>query len=63
MQGAAGGWAWTGNWQGLASLETNAWNTITVPVPANAAALAELGVQFATTGGWTGKAYLDSVGW
>jgi len=63
LQGAAGNWAWTGNWQGIASLKTNAWNTITVAVPANAAALSELGVQIATSAAWTGKSYLDSVSW
>jgi hypothetical protein len=63
MQGANGGWAWTGNWQPLANLHAGAWYTTTVQVPANASALAELGVQFSLNGSQTGALYVDSVNW
>ena len=45
------------------NLTANAWNIITVTVPANAAPLAQLGVEVATSGSWTGTIYVDSVGW
>jgi Mannanase, galactose-binding domain-like len=63
LQGANGGWAWTGNWQPLANLHAGAWYTTTVQVPANASALAELGVQFSLNGSQTGALYVDSVNW
>jgi len=63
LQGASGGWAWTGSWRAASSLTANAWNTITVTVPANAAALAQLGVEVATSSSWTGTIYVDSVSW
>jgi len=62
LQGAAGGWAWTGNWRSASSLQAGAWNTLTVAVPANAAALAEVGVLFTLSGASGGAAaYVDSV--
>jgi hypothetical protein len=61
LQGAAGGWAWTGNWRASSGLQAGSWNTLTVQVPANAAALAELGVLFTSSGGTVPAAYLDSV--
>lgn len=64
LQGASGGWAWTGAWRATSSLTTNAWNTITVTVPSNAATpLHELGVEFTTNGTWSGTAYIDAVTW
>ncbi|HTQ02593.1 MAG TPA: hypothetical protein VMI54_02010 [Polyangiaceae bacterium] len=63
LQGASGNWTWTGNWKATSSLTANAWNTITVTVPSNAAALSELGVQFATNATWNGTAYVDAVTW
>ena len=64
LQGAAGGWAWTGNWQSLSALTPGVWNTITVSVPSSAATpLYQLGIQFTTSGGWTGSCYVDTVGW
>jgi len=63
LQGAAGNWTWTGNWRAASSLTANAWNTITVTVPSNAAALAQLGVEIRTATSWTGTVYVDSVGW
>lgn len=64
MQGAGGGWAWTGQWVAASQLELGAWNTITVKVPANAATpLYQLGVQFTTSGSSSAIAYVDSVSW
>lgn len=63
LQGAAGGWAWSGNWKAVTSLTAGAWNTLTVQVPATAQALAEIGVEFTTNATWTGTAYVDSVSW
>lgn len=61
LQGAAGGWRWTGNWQPLSALRQGAWNTITVQVPTNAALLSSLGVEFTTSGSYSGTVYIDSV--
>ena len=63
LQGAAGGWTWTGNWQTAATLQAGNWNTLVVQVPANASALVELGVQFSLNGTASGTAYVDSVSW
>ena len=64
QQGAAGGWLWTGAYRSIGQLTTNAWNTITVTVPSNAATpLYQLGVQFSTSSSWTGSCYIDAVGW
>ena len=61
LQGAAGNWRWTGTYKALSSLKQGAWNTVTVTVPSNAALLASLGVQFTTSGTYTGTVYVDSV--
>ena len=61
LQGTAGGWRWTGNWQPISALRTGAWNTLAVQVPADAALLSSLGVQFATNGAFNGTVYIDSV--
>jgi hypothetical protein len=64
QQGSAGSWTWTGSWRATSSLTANAWNTITVTVPTNAAMpLLQLGVELATNAAWTGTAYVDSVAW
>ena len=64
LQGASGGWAWTGSWTPVANLTANSWNTITVTVPAAAKVpLYTLGVEFATNGAWSGTCYIDSVTW
>jgi hypothetical protein len=64
QEGAASGWRWTGTWRAIGSLQAGAWNTLTVTVPAGAASpLFQLGVQFATRGGWSGAAYVDAVRW
>lgn len=64
LQGAGGGWAWTGSWKSISQLTAGAWNTITLTVPSNAVTpLAELGVEFTTSGAYTGSAYVDAVTW
>jgi hypothetical protein len=64
LQGASGNWTWTGNWQAIGSLKAGAWNAITVPVPSNAVMpLNELGIEFSTSGAWTGTVFVDSVSW
>jgi hypothetical protein len=51
---------WASSW--YASFTAGAWNTLTLTVPANAATpLNTLGIQFFTSGAWTGTCYLDSV--
>ena len=62
LQGASGGWAWTGNWQPSSALQAGNWNTLTVKVPSNAAALYEMGVQFSVNSGGS-AAYVDAVNW
>jgi hypothetical protein len=53
---------WSSVWYG--SFTANAWNTLTVTVPSNATTpLNTLGVQFFTSGAWTGTCYIDSVSW
>ncbi|HLP78726.1 MAG TPA: cellulase family glycosylhydrolase, partial [Candidatus Paceibacterota bacterium] len=55
-------WTWSSSWYG--SFTPNAWNTITLTVPSSAASpLNVLGVQFITSGAWTGTCYIDSVSW
>lgn len=61
LQGAAGGWAWTGNWRAASSLQAGSWNALSVQVPSSAAALAELGVIFTLSGASGSAAYIDSV--
>jgi hypothetical protein len=64
FQGAAGGWAWTGVWRATSSLVTNAWNTIAVTVPSNAATpLDQIGVEFTTNSSSPVTAYVDAVTW
>jgi len=48
----------------IASLHTNAWNTITVKVPSNAQVpLTRIAVNFNTTATWKGTCYIDAVTW
>ena len=55
-------WNWTSSWYG--SFTPNAWNTLSLTVPANAvSAFHYLGIQFATSAGWTNTCYIDSVSW
>lgn len=53
-------WTWSSSW--YPGLTPNAWNTVTLAVPANAVSpLQSLGVQLITSAGWTGTCYIDSV--
>ncbi|KFE63882.1 hypothetical protein [Hyalangium minutum] len=62
LQGASGGWRWSGSWFGVSSLKADAWNTLTLPVPSNAVSpFAELGLEIFTGATWTGSLYVDSV--
>ncbi|HLP76249.1 MAG TPA: cellulase family glycosylhydrolase [Candidatus Paceibacterota bacterium] len=56
-------WAWSwGNWNG--SLTGNAWNTVTLTVPANAVSpFHYVYIRFNTSAAWTGTCYVDSVSW
>jgi hypothetical protein len=64
QQGAAGGWAWTGQTKTVAQMTPGAWNTFTVTVPANAAIpLYSIGVEFSVSSSWTGTVYVDGVTW
>lgn len=46
------------------NLTANTWNTVTLTVPANdTTPLQRLGVQFTTSGAWTGTVYIDSIDW
>ncbi|HLP76248.1 MAG TPA: cellulase family glycosylhydrolase [Candidatus Paceibacterota bacterium] len=55
-------WAWTSSWYG--SFTANAWNTLTLTVPANAVSpFANFGLQFATSAAWTGTCYIDAISW
>ncbi|MFT3921564.1 MAG: PA14 domain-containing protein [Myxococcales bacterium] len=63
LQGAAGGWAWTGNWRAIGSLSAGQWNAISVVVPAGAAALAELGVEISNQSTGNFATYVDAVNW
>lgn len=64
FQGADGGFVWTMQLYSLASLQTDAWNTLTVTVPLNAALpLARLGIEAHTTNAWSSTLYVDAVNW
>ena len=55
-------WNWTSSWYG--SFTPNAWNTLSLTVPADAVApFHDLGIQFNTSAGWTNTCYIDSVSW
>lgn len=61
QQGADANWLWTGNWQPLSALRTNAWNKLTVVAPRNARAFAVLGVQLGVKDTWRGRVYVDAI--
>jgi hypothetical protein len=64
LEGAAAGWRYTGRWTGIASLRTDAWNTVTVTLPSvSTTPLYQLGVELTTSGSWTGTVYLDGIFW
>ncbi len=55
-------WVWTSSWYG--SFTPNAWNTLSLTVPANAVSpFHYLGIQFNISAGWTNTCYLDAVSW
>jgi hypothetical protein len=55
-------WGWASSSYG--SFTPNAWNTLSLTVPANAVApFHYLGIQFNTSAGWTNTCYIDSVSW
>ncbi len=57
-------WSWSGSWRAGTSLVGNAWNSVTLNVPNTAGfPLQQLGIQFSTSGAWTGTCYVDSVAW
>ena len=63
QQGAAGNYVWTGAWASAASLTPGAWNTVSVQVPAGAAALSQLGLELFTSGAGTAPLFVDAVAW
>jgi phage replication-related protein YjqB (UPF0714/DUF867 family)/3D (Asp-Asp-Asp) domain-containing protein len=63
LEGAAGGWRWTGNYQSIGQLRVGEWNTIQVVVPSNATPLYSLGVEFFSDGSAATTAYVDSINW
>jgi hypothetical protein len=55
-------WGWSSGWYG--SFTPNAWNTLSLTVPANALSpFHYLGIQFNTSAGWTNTCYVDSISW
>ena len=63
LEGAAGGWRWTGTYKSVGQLRLGEWNAIQVVVPSNATPLYSLGVEFFSDGSTAGTAYVDSVNW
>jgi len=53
----------TGTMVPIGQLSIDAWNTLTVGVPARASPLQVLGVRFNVSGPWRGAVYIDSVDW
>ena len=54
-------WQWASSGSGWIP---NAWNTLTLTVPANAVApFHNLGIQFNTSAAWTNTCYIDSISW
>jgi hypothetical protein len=55
-------YSWSSSWYG--SFTPNAWNTLSLTVPANAVSpFHNLGIQFNTSASWTNTCYIDSVSW
>jgi lysophospholipase L1-like esterase len=55
-------YSWSSSWYG--SFTPNAWNTLSLTVPANAVSpFHSLGIQFNTSAAWTGTCYVDSISW
>jgi hypothetical protein len=60
-EGAAGNWAWHGNWTSYQRLLPGRWNTISVDIPAGAQALDSIGLQISMREPYDGTLFLDSV--
>ncbi|MES1204833.1 MAG: hypothetical protein ABUS79_02745, partial [Pseudomonadota bacterium] len=58
-----GTYRFTGTKTTSANITRNAWTTIRVTVPADAAAILRVGVQFESTGSWSDTVFIDSVDW
>jgi hypothetical protein len=58
--GSCGAFQWFGTTTGITAAQ---WNTISVTVPSCSLGLAHLGVDFVTSGAWTGTCYTDTVNW
>src|ERR1022692_434251 len=55
-------YSWSSSYYG--SFKPNAWNTLSLTVPANAMSpFHSLGIQFNTSAGWRNTCYIDSVSW
>ena len=55
-------WTWTSSTISAASLKANAWNKVSVTVPANAVKnFTEIGLQFDSKAAWSGTIYVDTV--
>jgi hypothetical protein len=63
IQNKAGNWGFNGAWTPIANIKPNAWNTLSFDLPANAAPLYQLGVEFTTDSAWSGTCYIDSITW
>ena len=59
----AGTFRFTGTRVQAANFSRDAWTTVTVKVPKDAATILRMGVQFDSAGTWTGAVYLDSIDW
>jgi hypothetical protein len=57
------GFQFTGTRIYAKDLSLDAWTTVKVSVPADAAAIIRMGVQFDATATWTGTVYVDGVDW
>ncbi len=63
LEGAAGGWRWTGNYKTAGQLRAGEWNELQVVIPSNATQLYSLGVEFFSDGSTASTAYIDSINW
>jgi len=63
VQEGGGSTAFHGNYYDASSIKRNAWNTLTLTVPAGSGTIARLGVQFGSSGTWTDTVYIDSIDW
>jgi len=63
LEGASGGWRWTGSYKSIGQLRLDGWNAIQVTVPSDATPLYSLGVEFFSDGSNANTAYIDSVDW